>query len=113
VYGAFHGLFTYTCILHSMDRILEKGDDSLMVSEALGRIGFYLNKFKIDLVNLDNPKILTDEGMNFHAQFQDSYEYIYAKYNRQIVGFDYSNQPYTFQYDLFKKINSTPKSAHT
>jgi hypothetical protein len=112
VYGAFHGLFTYTCILYSMDRILEKGDDPLMVSEALGRIGFYLNKFKIDLVNLDNPKILTDEGMSFHTQFQASYEYIYAKYNRQIVGFDYSNQPYTFQYDLFKKVNGISKQTH-
>ncbi len=59
----------------------------------------------MDLINMNNPKILTEEGMSFYKQFQESYNYIFGRYREQIISFDFSNQPYTFQYDLFKKAN--------
>jgi hypothetical protein len=106
VYGAFHGLFTYTCILYSLDQLLDRDGSKLIQHESLGRLGFYLNKFKLDLKNMNNPKILTDEGMRFHVQFNQSYQYMLDKYHKQVSSFNYSNQPYTFQYDLFKNTNS-------
>jgi hypothetical protein len=105
VYGALHGLFTYTCILYSLDKLLASNWNENYKREAVGRLGFYMNKFRMDLINMDNPKILTEEGMSFHEQFQESYNYIFERYREQIMSFDFSNQPYTFQYDLFKKAN--------
>ncbi|WP_080056566.1 hypothetical protein [Spirosoma aerolatum] len=107
VYGAFHGLFTYTTILHSLDTVLSNDSisDIPLRYEALGRLGFYINKFGLDLTNMNNPKILTDEGMEFHRQFAAGYAYICQKYQPVLKGLDYHNQPYTFQYDLFSTLN--------
>jgi hypothetical protein len=105
VYGAFHGLFTYTCILYSLDQVLNSNCNNLVWHESLGRLGFYLNKFRLDLKNMNSAKILTDEGMHFHTQFNQSYQYMLDEYHKQVSSFNYANQPYTFQYDLFKKAN--------
>ncbi|ADB37672.1 hypothetical protein [Spirosoma linguale] len=112
VYGAFHGLFTYTTILHSMDSVLEATSalSKVLQHEALGRIGFYIYKFNIDLTNMNNPSILTEAGMDYHRQFAAGYAYIYQKYQSALAGFKYSNQPYTFQYDLFALLNPLPKT---
>jgi hypothetical protein len=106
-YGAFHGLFTYTCILHALDHVLQHQyfTDENLRFEALGRIGFYLSKFYSDLKLMNNPEILTEEGLDFHRQFQEGFELIAKQYGNEVRKFDYSNQPYTFQYDLFQKIN--------
>lgn len=111
-YGAFHGLFTYTCILHVLDEVLQSQyfTDENLRFEALGRIGFYLHKFYLDLKLMDNPEILTDAGLDFHRQFREGFQEILAKYKKEIQGFDYSNQPYTFQYDRFKESNLLSKN---
>ncbi|MDQ1087444.1 hypothetical protein [Siphonobacter sp. SORGH_AS_1065] len=106
VYGAFHGLFTYTTILYSLDTVLSTDNHELDKIEALGRLGFYLSKFQLDLINLNNPAILTEQGMDYHHQFQLGYTYIVNKYANQIAGLNYSNQPYTYQHDLFILANS-------
>lgn len=111
VYGAFHGLFTYTTILHSLNCVIDgvPGFGEHLRYEALGRLGFYLDKFSIDLANLNNPKILTDAGMEYHRQFAAGYEFIRQKYQSALAGFNYQNQPYTFQYDLFQYLNPIHK----
>jgi hypothetical protein len=106
VYSAFHGLFTYTCILYSLDKLIESNWDTILKNEAIGRLGFYMIKFGFDLSSIGSPTILTDEGMRLHKQFEESYNCILEKYEVQISKFDYSNQPYTFQYDLFRSANS-------
>ncbi len=45
VYGAFHGLFTYTCILYSLEKLLDSTWNEKYKGEAIGRLGFYMNKF--------------------------------------------------------------------
>ncbi|WP_338877042.1 hypothetical protein WBJ53_15410 [Spirosoma sp. SC4-14] len=112
VYGAFHGLFTYTTILHSLDTLLSSPSnfDDALRHEALGRLGFYLDKFGFDLVNLNNPNILTETSMDFHRQFAIGYNYIRQKYQSALSGFSYQNQPYTFQYNLFSHLNPLPKT---
>ena len=110
-YGAFHGLFTYTCILHALHHVFQSQHFSeIMRYEALGRIGFYMNKFYLDLKLMKNPEILTEEGLDFHQQFAEGFETMMELYGKEIAKFDYSNQPYTFQYDLFQKLNPISKS---
>lgn len=111
-YGAFHGLFTYTCILHALDEVLQSQcfTDEKLRFEALGRIGFYLHKFYLDLKLMNNPEILTDAGLDFHRQFNEGFQEILARYKKEIQGFDYSNQSYTFQYDRFKESNLLSKN---
>ena len=43
--------------------------------------------------------------MNYHKQFKEGYNHIYNKYGKILDTFDYGNQSYTFQYELFKKLN--------
>ena len=78
--------------------------------EALGRIGFYLSKFYLDLKLMNNPEILTDAGLEFHRQFNEGFQEMLARYKKEIQGFDYSNQPYTFQYDRFRESNLLSKN---
>jgi hypothetical protein len=105
VYGAFHGLFTYTCILHSLDSVLSIGFEEDLRHEALGRMGFYTSKFGYDIQLMNNSDILTENGFKFLEQFAESCHYIIQKYGAEIKNLDFSNQPYMFQYDLFKAIN--------
>lgn len=106
VYGAFHGLFTYTTILHSLDRVIEtKAFPAEMQHEALGRIGFYMNKFILDLQIMNNPKILTEEGLKYHQLFAEECAIMYEKYQNMLQNLRYDNQPYTFQYNLFAQLN--------
>ena len=107
VYGAFHGLFTYTTILFSLNTFLsdKSNSDEVLIHEALGRIGFYLSKFKHDLKIMNNSDILTEKGLEFRKQFEDSFWIIYDKWHKSISKFDYSNQPYIFQYQIFVALN--------
>ncbi len=106
VYGAFHGLFTYTTILHALDAVVRfgKAEDK---TEALGRMGFYLLKFRIDLQNLDNPALFTELGMDYYRQFLRGYQTVQDQYAEVLTGLSYSNQPYTYQHDHFLATNST------
>ncbi len=106
-YGAFHGLFTYTTILYSLDKVLKSGIlfDKKQRHEALGRMGFYMHKFCLDLQLMNNPEILTRDGLAYHKQFLDGYNTILLEYGKELALLDYSNQPYTFQYDLFNDLN--------
>lgn len=107
-YGAFHGLFTYTCILNALDHVLQSQyfTDENLRFEALGRIGFYLSKFYLDLKLMNNPEILTEDGLDSHRQFQEGFELIANQYGKEVRKFDYNNQLYTFQYDLFLEVNA-------
>ena len=57
---------------------------------------------------MKNPKILTDLGLDFHCQFAEGFQAMMEQYGKEISKFNYSNQPYTFQYDLFQKLNPIP-----
>jgi hypothetical protein len=111
VYGAFHGLFTYTTILHSLDKVIKCDNlfDDILCHEALGRMGFYMGKFYSDLQLMNNSEILTDEGLAYHRQFSEGFNTIFQEYGKELTLFNYSNQLYTFQYDLFQLLNPIQK----
>lgn len=112
-YGAFHGLFTYTTILYSLDKLLDLKEafDEEVCHEAIGRMGFYFDKFGYDLQFIRDASILTEAGMGFWEQFAEGFQYIAKKYGKKLTTLDYSNQPYMFQYDLFKKLNPIQKTV--
>jgi hypothetical protein len=105
VYGAFHGLFTYTTILTSMDKLYQSKVAEQVKIEALARLGFFYRKFEDDLSNLNNKLIFTELGLDFHNQFKRGFDRISELYADKINDFDYSNQPYTFRFDLFEDLN--------
>ena len=108
IYSAFHGLFTYTCILHSLDRCLDKkifASQSLLEQDIYARIGFYLDKFISDLLNLNNKSFFTKEGWIFLEEFASGYKKINRKYDAVVKYFDYTNQNYNFDFRKFQLIN--------
>lgn len=108
VYGAFHGLYTYSAILISLDTFVDNNSLNItqdLYHEALGRIGFYLNKFASDVSLMNNSEILTEKGLQLHKQFEEVFKHIYNKRYNEIKRFSYHNQPYIFQYSLFLEVN--------
>ena len=107
VYGAFHGLFTYTCILHTLTQVLNQANlQEETEMELLGRIGFYMTKFKVDLQNMSTKGILTHKGKHYLEQFMAGYKLVFRKHAAVTTSFNYQNQPYIFCFDRFKAMNS-------
>jgi len=107
VYGSFHGLFTYTTIIHAITSVIESGAiiDTDVKNELIARLGFYLNKFKDDLIYLNNKDILTNDGFEYWEMFKATYDTTIASYGARIKSLDYSTQTYIFDYSIFCKSN--------
>lgn len=106
LYGAFHGLFTYTTILACMDRFLDRNDITQDErDEALARVGFYMNKMRLDIAYLCSTAILTARGFSFMDAFRAGYDYIYTRYKKELQEYQYINQPYNFDMEVFLTDN--------
>lgn len=107
VYGAFHGLFTYTAIIDSLTKFIENNiyKDNLEHTEAIARLGFYMNKFIEDLKDLNNKDILTTVGFSHYEMFHAGYNIIESKYKHIYSTLDYSNQDYIFNFQKFLDLN--------
>lgn len=106
VYGVFHGLFTYTTIIDLLSRTIENVtlSDELL-AEALGRLGFFMNKFKNDLAKMNDNRILTKNGFDYFDMFKAGYDVIYDQYRHVYREFDYGNQSYVFSNEKFVEQN--------
>ncbi len=112
VYGTFHGLFTYTTIIYILDKCLDNHIfKNIEKHEAIGRLGFYMEKFQKDLVHMNDNRILTSQGFEFYEMFLNGYNNIKKKYSSVLPSLDYSNQPYLFSYDLFQTKNQNSLSV--
>jgi len=108
LYGALHGLFTYSCILHSLSAYFNRiGSASSKVRlSVLGRIGFYLIKFMVDLDCFYKIQhVFTEKGQELFQQFLKSYYSVHAQFSQYTDRFSYANQPYTFDESLFLELN--------
>lgn len=106
VYGAFHGLFTYTSILHCLDYCLHH--ELLAVEhrgEALARLGFYARKFRQDVTSFPAQAILTPAGLRYWEMFSSGLASLEQQYQGYLAAADYRNQPYLFDYALFCSLN--------
>ncbi|MBK7883408.1 MAG: hypothetical protein IPJ81_06210 [Chitinophagaceae bacterium] len=107
IYDAFHGLFTYTTVLFSLEKCYDSNIFSkIHQHEIIGRIGFYLQKFEIDLNYMRNAAILSKQGVSMYKMFEAGFTYLYKKFNQSIANYSYQNQDYFFNYKQFKAINS-------
>lgn len=109
VYGAFHGLYTYTTTVISLSKAIDEKElfaEELM-TEIKARLGFYMQKFCTDLKTMRNTEILTDSGMKYYDSFYDAYESVKNNHNSKYSHFKYQSQPYIFDFEIFKKENNT------
>jgi hypothetical protein len=106
VYGAFHGLFTYTTTLHCLNIALkDKWFEGEKEDEALARLGFYYKKFEMDLSSLGDSRVLTEEGWRYYDMFQSGFNKIKKDYHHIVKYFDFSNQDYDFNFQKFQALN--------
>lgn len=113
-YILFHALYTYYATLLCLDDCLGNNCfNKKQLHEAKGRIGFYLIKFKMDLITfgevIDYHKsiqnILTHQGVEIYQSIEEKYFKILNKYGKEVSEFNYKNQPYNFTYSIFTKLN--------
>jgi hypothetical protein len=106
IYGAFHGLFTYTTIFQCLHLSFKnKWFEGEKEEEVLARMGFYYEKFAHDLQFQGDSRILTEEGWKYYDMFLSGFEKMKKEYYHIIKYFDYSNQDYSFNFQKFKAIN--------
>ncbi|MGA0558253.1 hypothetical protein ACO2Q8_16455 [Larkinella sp. VNQ87] len=106
VYSAFHGLFTYTTILHCLQACLAAQVWSERHQlEAVARMGFYMAKFALDLSYMDDPRIFTPVGRRWYEAFREGFNHIDRFWKSAYQSFDYSSQPYIFNFQAFLKTN--------
>ena len=112
-YILFHALYTYYTTLLCLDACLENNCfDKKQLHEAFGRIGFYLLKYKSDLLNFEKvinyhnglQNVLTEEGIGLFKKIEKMYFEMLIKYKKD-NSFNYKNQPYNFTYSEFIKLN--------
>lgn len=109
LYSAFHGLFTYTLILRSLDRLLRSRLlNAEQTHHVLGRIAFYIRKFATDLSNLNDRALFTEQGLRFYYLFLQAYDYNYKHYYQRIKHVDLGNQPYVFSLSNYLAANPLP-----
>lgn len=113
-YILFHALYTYyTTVLCLNSCLMSKHFNKIQVHEANARIGFYLLKYKSDLLNFEKvinhfenlENVLTIKGIEVYKSIEDKYFEINKKYSEIVETFDYRNQPYNFTFKEFLKQN--------
>lgn len=106
IYSAFHGLFTYTTILHCLDTCYRaKNISNLQKEEILTRIGYICSKFEKDLIVQNNSEVFTHKGREYFDAFQSGFNHIKQIYVSTTKEFDYSNQGYEFSFLKFQQVN--------
>jgi hypothetical protein len=109
LYSAFHGLFTYTSIGRVLSTCLERqAFDDRQAHEALGRLGFVLRKFKLDLALLNQFSVFTPTGWRCYRIFSTVYDDLQGRYAPLVNPLDYGNQAYVFSYQRFDDRNPGP-----
>lgn len=114
-YTLFHALYTYYTTLTCLDGCIENNSfKRCQINEAVGRIGFYCEKIIIDIdnfekiINFYNGKqfVLTEDGIKIYDLMHKKFSELFAKWYHPITkNFNYTNQPYNFNYNQFIQLN--------
>ncbi|WP_445710765.1 hypothetical protein [Flavobacterium sp.] len=113
-YILFHALYTYYTSIMCLEACIDDNCfNKRQNHEAKGRIGFYLFKYKSDLLNFENvvkhfktiDSVLTNDGVSLFKIITNKYLETSKKYNTIVSKFNYKNQPYNFTYSDFIKKN--------
>ena len=109
-YILFHALYTYYTTFLCLDACLENNCFNIkQIHEAKGRIGFYLQKCKSDLLNFEKvinyhnglQNVLSTEGIEIYQNIENKYFEILEKH-KETIQFIYINQPYNFTFNLIR-----------
>ena len=112
-YILFHALYTYYTTFLCLDACLGNNCFNIkQIHEAKGRIGFYLQKCKMDLINFQKVvdyynginNILSCDGIEIFQNIANKYFEVLKKHE-EVTLFKYKNQPYNFTYSEFVKLN--------
>lgn len=112
-YVLFHALYTYYTTFLCLDACLNSNCfDKRKTHEAKGRLGFYLQKCKSDLINFQKvinyhnglQNVLSSEGIEIFQNIENKYFEILKKHE-EVTFFKFKNQPYNFTYSEFIKLN--------
>ena len=111
-----HALYTYYTTFICLDNCINKSlFNESQKQEAIARIGFYLRKCTNDLVNFEKINILYngienvffEQGIDFYNLIKLKYIQMLNKWKDTVEKYNFSNQPYNFDYKKFKNINKT------
>jgi hypothetical protein len=115
IYILIHALYTYYTTFMCLDDCLTNNVfNEKQKKEAIGRIGFYLNKCKVDLCNLEIiekhfngiQNILTSDGIVIYTLIKDKYLEIFNKWNVVTSKLNFNKQTYNFSCSIFTENNN-------
>jgi hypothetical protein len=115
IYILLHALYTYYATFMCLDDCLKNNSfEDKQKKEAIGRIGFYLNKCNVDLDRFEKinaffsgiENVLTPKGIEIYDLIKEKYFEISQKWHLTTKHFDYGNQTYNFTFKFFNKLNN-------
>jgi len=107
LYGRYHGLFTQTNINIAFEKCINENiysEDHHF--ELLGRFTSNMQRFRIAINKFNKPNQYKKEGLKWFTFFKDNFEIMYQRNTHIIEKYIVSNQPYVFDYKIFKETNS-------
>lgn len=109
VYVVLHGLMTEFAMVHGLRLCDERGMFSgRKAHELTGRLAFIAHKALSDVANLADRSLLTAHGRSLCETFAATFERIRHERADLWTGYTMANQPYSFSYDVFTRLNPMP-----
>ncbi|MEJ0025745.1 MAG: hypothetical protein WDN01_06940 [Rhizomicrobium sp.] len=106
VYGALHGLFTEAVMNACFERCVAAGlFAGRQAHELMGRYALIYRRFNYDLIALRQPALYTTQGAQIYDHCRRVFEEIYRGRGDALLGHDYSGQPYSFNYRIYRANN--------
>jgi hypothetical protein len=113
-YILFHALYTYYTTILCLEACLKNNCfNEKQEHEAIGRIVFYLEKYKYDLIRFQEiikyykgiENVLKPKANEIYSNIYDLYQIKSIEYDKEINNYNFSNQTYNFSYKLFTLKN--------
>jgi hypothetical protein len=106
LYDRFHGLFTQTniniCIEKCISQKILDGDNHF---ELQGRFTSNMKRFSNAINKFNHRDKYKKEGLIWYSLFKTTYEEIFSRNRVLLTKYEISNQPYVFDYKIFKLTN--------
>ena len=112
VYVVLHGMFTELAMVH----VLRLCDERAVFSgrkahELTGRLAFITHKALSDMASLGDESLLTAKGRSLYETFVAVFESTRRERADLLAGYTMANQPYSFSYEVFARLNPMPRST--
>lgn len=107
LYDRFHGLFTQTNINICFERCLDQNlytDENYL--EFVAKFTSNMNRFSIAVRKFDKKNKYNKKGLKWFEFFNNTFETVYKKNKKLLLKYDVTNQPYIFDFNIFKKTNN-------